>query len=278
MVSVFNLEQLQEVLKDFYRITRIRITVFDSENNELVSYPESCPPFCALIRSTEQGRRACAKCDAEACAIAARKTKTHIYQCHAGLTEAIMPMYVGKVLVGYLLFGHVFAYPDREQGWQTIEDCCRPYPVPLETLREYCFQMPQISREYIASAARVLHMTASFLVLERMATLREDSAAAKLDTYLQAHFDQPLTAQTLCRELNIGRNKLFRLSRELYGCGICQQIRNLRMEKAKTMLKDHPDLSITQIATECGFSDYNYFISVFSQSVGMSPNLYRRQK
>lgn len=277
MVSVFNLEQLQEVLKDFYRITRIRITVFDSEYNELVSYPESCPPFCALIRSTESGRRACSRCDAEACALAARKTRTHIYQCHAGLTEAIMPMYVGKVLVGYLLFGHVFAYADREQGWQTIEACCKKYPVPPEKLKEFCGQMPQISREYIASAARVLHMTASFLVMERMATLREDSAAAKLDAYLQEHFDQPLTAQTLCQELDIGRNKLFRLSQELYGCGICQQIRNLRMEKAMTLLKDRSDLSITQIATECGFSDYNYFISVFSRSVGMSPNFYRKQ-
>lgn len=277
MVSVFNLEQLQEVLKDFYRITRIRITVFDSEYNELVSYPESCPPFCALIRSTEAGRRACSKCDAEACALAARKTRTHIYQCHAGLTEAIMPMYVGKVLVGYLLFGHVFAYADREQGWKTIEACCKKYSVSLEKLKEFCGQMPQISREYIASAAHVLHMTASFLVMERMATLREDSAAAKLDAYLQEHFDQPLTAQTLCRELNIGRNKLFRLSQELYGCGICQQIRNLRMEKAMTLLRDRSDLSITQIATECGFSDYNYFISVFSRSIGMSPNLYRKQ-
>ena len=49
------------------------------------------------------------------------------------------------------------------------------------------------------------------------------------------------------------------------------------MEKAMTLLKDRSDLSITQIATECGFSDYNYFISVFSRSVGMSPNFYRKQ-
>ncbi|MBO4979538.1 MAG: PocR ligand-binding domain-containing protein, partial [Clostridia bacterium] len=110
MVSVFNLKELEHLLEDFYRITQIRITVFDDQFQEIVSYPDSRPNFCQMIRSCEEGRKACAKCDADACAYAARQNKTHIYRCHAGLTEAIMPLHVGKVLVGYLLFGHVFAY------------------------------------------------------------------------------------------------------------------------------------------------------------------------
>ena len=68
MVSVFDLDQLQSLLEDFHRITNIRITVFDSQLNELVSYPEQCAPFCRLIRATAPGRTACARCDREACA------------------------------------------------------------------------------------------------------------------------------------------------------------------------------------------------------------------
>ena len=73
MVSVFDLDQLQSLLEDFHRITNIRITVFDSQLNELVSYPGQCAPFCRLIRATEAGRTACARCDREACAIAAKE-------------------------------------------------------------------------------------------------------------------------------------------------------------------------------------------------------------
>ena len=124
MVSVFNIEQLQGLLKDFHRIAGIRITVFDSNLAELVSYPENCAPFCQLIRSTQEGRRACAECDRAACAAASRRTSAYIYRCHAGLTEAIMPLWVDNALVGYLFFGHIFAYESEDAGWQIIEKCC----------------------------------------------------------------------------------------------------------------------------------------------------------
>ena len=42
------------------------------------------------------------------------------------------------------------------------------------------------------------------------------------------------------------------------------------MAYAKTLLtaKKYP---LSEIAAQCGYSDYNYFISVFTREVGMSP-------
>lgn len=276
MVSVFNLKELEHLLKDFYRIAQLRITVFDDRFNEIVSYPDSRPQFCQIIRSCEEGRQACAKCDSDACTYAARQNKTYIYRCHAGLMETITPLRIGDVLVGYLLFGHVFTYDSIEKGWEVIENCCKRYPVDLQALKASLVGMPHISHEYIYAASRVLHMTASYLVLERMATLQEDTIAAKLDDYISEHFTAPITAEHLCNVLNIGRSKLFRLSQELYGCGIQQQIRKMRMKKARELLLDHTDSSIMEIATECGYNDYNYFISIFSKYYGSPPNQYRQ--
>lgn len=278
MVSVFNLKELEHLLEDFYRITQIRITVFDDRFHEIVSHPDNRPQFCQMIRSCEEGRKACAKCDADACAYAAKQNKTHIYRCHAGLTEAIMPLHVGKVLVGYLLFGHVFAYDSLEKGWKTIEKSCVRYPVDLQKLKATLVDMPLISHEYIRSAARILHMTASYLVMERMATLQEATTAAKLDSYLSEHYTESMTAEYLCDVLDIGRSKLFKLSQELYGCGIQQQIRKLRMEKAREFLLDRPDLGINEIAALCGYGDYNYFISVFSKVHGKPPHQFRIER
>ena len=86
MISVFNARELKHLLEDFHRITRIRITVFDEGFREIVSFPENRPTFCQIIRSCDAGRRACAACDARACAYAAGQEQTHIYRCHAGLT------------------------------------------------------------------------------------------------------------------------------------------------------------------------------------------------
>ena len=277
MISVFNEKELLHLLEDFYRITKIRITVFDERFQEIISFPDGRPEFCQIIRSCEEGCIACTKCDEEACAYASKERKTHIYRCHAGLTEAITPLYVGKVLVGYLLFGHVFAYDSIESGCAAITECCRNYPIDMDALRNTLVGMPQISHAYIQSAAQILRMTASFLALERMATLQEDTLAAKLDKYLSDHYTEPITAECLCDALGLGRSKLFKLSQEVYGCGIQQQVRKLRMEKARDLLMNQRNLSITDVATECGYDDYNYFIAVFSKFHGKSPKQFRRE-
>ena len=277
MVSVFDIEQLQALLRDFHRISNIRITVFDSNLTELVSYPERCAPFCQLIRGTREGRLACAACDREACATASKRANAYIYRCHAGLTEAIMPLWVGNALVGYLLFGHIFAYDNEIVGWEIIQRCCESYPVDQEKLREALSYSPHVTDDYILSAAQILHATASYLVMQRMATLQEGSLAAKLDAYINAHFCEDMTVAALCQELGIGRSKLYKLSHQLYGQGIAEHIRMLRLSKAKVLLTEQKTWSIADIATACGFADYNYFIAVFSAQMGCSPGAYRKQ-
>ena len=210
--------------------------------------------------------------------MAAREHRTHIYRCHAGLTEAVTPLYIGKVLVGYLLFGHVFCYATPEEGWQEIESACAAYPLDMEKLKAAIGSCTQVSRDYIRSAARILHATASHLVQERMATLQEDSTAARLNAYLSSHYTEAITSQSLCRELNIGRSRLYKLADQLYGCGISQQVRKLRMEQAKKLLQDYPEMTISQIASDCGYTDYNYFITVFSQTYDQSPGSFRSRK
>lgn len=278
MISIFDLEKLLGLLMDFYAISHIRITVFDENLNELVSYPEKVAPYCAVIRGTSKGFDACMACDREACQRAAKKHSTHIYRCHAGLTEAVTPLYVGDVLVGYLLFGHVFSYPSHEEGWTVIEKRCENYHVNDRMLKEAIFSADIIDETYIRSAAQILHAVASFLILERMATLKEDLLAVRLDAYLSAHYTEKLNAVMIADYLGIGKTQLYELSQQLYGCGVAEKIRSLRMEKAKELLSGKEELPLSEVAALCGFHDYNYFITVFSREVGCSPNMRRRKQ
>lgn len=52
-------------------------------------------------------------------------------------------------------------------------------------------------------------------------------------------------------------------------------LRTLRIESAKNMLESG-NLSVTEIAEQCGFSGTSYFIQVFHKALGESPNQYRK--
>lgn len=277
MISIFDLEKLQALLKDFYQLSHIRITVFDENMEELVSYPDKVAPYCALIRKSAEGMKACKSCDQMACLAAAKKRKTHIYRCHAGLTEAVTPLFVGDLLVGYLLFGHVFTYSDHETGWTVIRDRCAGYGLNMNRLKEL-LDVCMIQEEgYVRSAAQILHAVASYLILEQMVTLKEELLGVRLDGYLRAHYTRQIKAEDLCDYLKIGKTQLYELSHKLYGCGIAGKIRSMRMEKAKALLLEQKNMPLSEVAFQCGFQDYNYFITVFSREEGLPPGAWKRK-
>jgi len=54
-----------------------------------------------------------------------------------------------------------------------------------------------------------------------------------------------------------------------------QHLTWLRVERAKTILGDEPELSLAAISERCGFSGVRYFSSVFQRETGLSPGAWR---
>ena len=278
MRPVFDFDKLNALLRDFYMLAQIRITVFDSSSQELTYVPGNNAPLCALLRACG-AEGACHACDQAACARAASQGQSTalIYRCHAGLMEAILPFYVNNTLVGYLILGQALAYPSREEAFEEIKRRCSHFKIDPGLLHDAFEHTTLISEDYFLSATHILHAIASYLTLEKMATLKEDRIAERLDRYIHEHFTEPLTAQSLCGQLKIGKTQLYNLSKRLYGSGVAQKIRSLRIEKARQLLIQHPDMCVNDVAEACGFNDYNYFISVFSRITGESPSRFRRK-
>ncbi len=278
MISTFNLRKLNDLLKDFYTLTQIRITVFNDTFRELTAYPEHIAPFCQIIRTSPEALNACLCCDKNACEQASRQHAPYTYCCHAGLTECIVPIYLGNIVIGYLFFGHVFSYPTHEEGWKSIRERCLPYGLDMDALRDALYQQPVISEEYISSASHIMRSVAAYLCMERMVSLHQKELPVQIDDYITSHYTENISARTICDHFQIGRTLLYEISEQNYGIGIAEHIRNLRIEKAKILLAEHPELRISEIAVACGFDDYNYFITVFKRLVGKPPRQFRQNK
>lgn len=277
MLSSFNLTKLNSLLKDFYNLTRIRITVFDENFQELAAYPPQHSSFCQTIRADESLLARCRECDKHACEIASRQRSSYTYLCHAGLTENITPLYLGNILIGYLFFGQVFHYDSHEAGWEQIRSLCADYRIDPETLKACCLEKPLISDDYIHSASHILEAVASYVCLEHMAVLRHKPLAVQIDEYIQEHYTENIDASSICAHFSIGRTQLYEIAAQCYNTGIAQHIRELRIEKAKLLLTTSPKMPVSRIAADCGFSDYNYFITVFKRMTGVPPKAFRNQ-
>lgn len=276
MKFTYNPVKLNSLLKDFHTLTQIQVSLYDKNFNYITSYPPGHSPVCRIIHSNPLVKEKCFACDTLAYKKICNKRATYSYQCHAGLVENITPVIWNGMVLGYLSFGQIFSYPSHETGWNQIQRLCSTYQIDMELLKKACWEMPLIPREYITASSHVLYAIASFLCLTQVISADSSELSVQIDNYIREHFSEDINAAKIAQHFHIGKTLLYRIAKQNYDTGIAERIRKLRIEKAKKLLLEQPDLSLTTVAAECGFKDYTYFITVFRHIVGIPPKAFSR--
>lgn len=276
MNLLFNISDLKELLKNFYTLTKIRIVIFDDSFHELASYPARHSSYCRLIRSDPKADSKCIACDQEACLRCKKDQQLYTYQCHAGLTETVVPIKAENIVIGYIMFGQVLQTNSKDQLWVDIGKNLGSYNIDMDELYKAFLRKKNISEEVIAAAAKTMEISASYLYLSRKLTLKQDTLASKIDSYITAHIQEDLSAPILCSHFNLSKSHLYKLSEQSFGMGIAEHIRNVRIHIAKKLLGD-TDAPIYEIADKVGINDYNYFTRVFKRETGILPTTYRKE-
>ena len=275
MKSNFDALRLKQLLKDFYAVVGIRISVFDDRFDLVAEYPEEPPEFCAIIRRQKAGLEACTRCDRAAFMRTRQSGEASIYICHAGLTEAITPIQLDNYIVGYAIFAHMMPRENYRKSLENIIERSQKYFDSREELLEAVKEIPTHPTSTINSSIRLLEAIAAFLQLHKITSRSDTDIAHQLDRFIKNNLSDDLSCKVLCRHFLISRTKLYLLSTQNFGTGITQYITSLRIEKAAAMLKESND-SVKDIAGKVGISDYNYFSKIFKKAKGLPPGKFRR--
>ena len=92
---------------------------------------------------------------------------------------------------------------------------------------------------------------------------------------IQKKFNQPISIQTVCSEIGISQTYLSRLFRKYGETSFNSYLVQCRMDNARGILKEHPDMPLHQVAACVGYDDYAYFSKVFRQVTGLSPSQFQ---
>ncbi len=71
--------------------------------------------------------------------------------------------------------------------------------------------------------------------------------------------------------LPLNRSYLSQLINSEYGCSFYQWVNRLRIEEAKRLMREQPDLKIQDVADRCGFSSRRVFSQIFTRETGTTP-------
>jgi len=91
---------------------------------------------------------------------------------------------------------------------------------------------------------------------------------------IHQQFALPLTVPELAHAVGTNESKLSRLFRERYGVPVYEYLRNVRLNRARELLRS-PDYSITDIALLVGYEHPANFATAFRRQFGISPRQVR---
>jgi AraC-like DNA-binding protein len=106
--------------------------------------------------------------------------------------------------------------------------------------------------------------------------IHEDDAAGiqKVFSYIQKHYSDPITINTLSHIAGMSKSKLSYLFKHVTGNTISEYIRNFRLDAAKVFLAEN-EYDICQIARSVGFKHPASFTAIFRETLGLTPSAYR---
>lgn len=109
----------------------------------------------------------------------------------------------------------------------------------------------------------------------RLTSLSE-KMVTDIEEYVQSNLTNDLCIAAVCNYFGISQPYLSKIFKKYKACTFNDYIIDVKINKAKQLLKDRPDLLIGTIAELCGFTDQFYFSKVFKSIENITPSEYRQ--
>lgn len=97
----------------------------------------------------------------------------------------------------------------------------------------------------------------------------------RMKDYMKQHYKEKISLDHIAANMYLSTFYISKIFKSETGDTPINYLIQLRMEKAKELLRKYPSASIQEIADEVGYSDTYHFSKLFKKYCGLSPSRYR---
>ena len=101
-----------------------------------------------------------------------------------------------------------------------------------------------------------------------------DSLMAQVLRYIDAHYTEPLTLDTLCAQFFVSKFHLLRQFKQYTNATVHDYILTKRISFARQCIRE--GMTASDACMQAGFNEYSSFYKSFTQKTGMTPAVFKR--
>jgi len=263
--------EVQEIFDHFSSLFGIRIAFFTPDGQEVrIGLRLPICSYCTLLKEELAYDPLCRELDRRRREEARESGELIVYVCHAGMTEAVIPLFYEATLIGYVMIGQFRTGPNASLP-AALRAKCRRAGIAGDA-RE-AFEKTRLvtpdQRDHILS---ILKYLSDLIVSKRMIQPRDPTTLVSLISYMQEHMDEPLSLTQAAKLFHRSPSTISRAFRRGYGRSFKQVQTEIRLNRAEQLLRSAPGITVREVAYELGYDDPLYFSRVFRKYRGVPPS------
>jgi len=269
-----NKEKLQKILDCFVELTGIRAAYFDDDRELVNGKDKDICDFCRCIRRIPEFYMGCMACDRNAAKAAVEKRAPHLYRCHMGLWEAVIPVFITDVPVGYLMIGQIIGIDNKQGQWFELEKKLRSKNIT--GIRSAFDKVTVLELDRIQAAVEMLKYIAEYIVETSVVQVFGVDAVKKARNIIEESILGRISIKELAKDVGLSPSHLGFLFKSETGMTITKFIEEKRIARSRELLQIS-DLKVSEIAIRSGYEDVNYFCRIFKKVEGVPPSTFRKK-
>ncbi len=169
-----------------------------------------------------------------------------------------------------MFYMHPCIYPDSSH-WQMINQAYLSIEQALLQAKSFWELMVQGHLNLLFA-----YLMQNSLYYKAKAISKDMAFCLHVMNYLEENYKTNITSKQIAESMHYTQSYFCRLFRKNFALCFNEYLCSFRLEKAKLLLANSKDISITHVVTEVGFLSASYFTKKFREENGISPTEFRK--
>jgi AraC-like DNA-binding protein/ligand-binding sensor protein len=268
---------LGEIRDIYYKNTGMTISFhYPGEKSAFDFYPPfERSDFCTIIHSAEKGMEKCLESDYRGLTRAKNKGGYCVYQCHAGLTDVVIPLRHHEVEIGSIYSGQVLTRDPTESDFRRVYKKVSHLGVNGEALKESFFRVKVIDKDRLLFCVKLLALIANYIIAAENELLLQKEIIRKNRELTRRESEKNRLEKSL-KDLRISVLEFGKKTKVASSKLTDDNLKNNHViSKAQFFIKTHynKDIKLGDVADAVYLSP-NYFSFLFKKITGLNFSAY----
>ncbi len=251
----------------------LEITVHGKDIGGLLLHNIHTNPFCTYVKTDDNAWHKCIECQKKV--FKHFEIENFFGMCHAGVEEYVF-------FVNEKTFISVSGYAiNSHEAIRRINRLNNDFYLEKEQLLSVYNELKHTTENINELKIKIKPLCHMLRLLQiyigNNKTTNGNALFDNILSYIQRNFMQQITINDIAHTCMCSQSTVAHLFKKQTGKTVIEFLTELRINQSKKLLKT-TDMSISDIALMCGFSNINYFPTIFKKKTGLTPSEYRMKK